>query len=111
MVQTIINTVMTFIISGVLGYTVRRAKDYKERLNDKYEESKLLKNALMTMLQNNLTNTYFVYNEIGEIPDYVLKNWLNSFKIYRKLGGNDYVDTIKEKMDNWQITKTDILDK
>jgi len=56
-----------------------------------------------------LTNTYYVYNEIGSIPDYVWRNWLNLFKIYRELGGNDYVDTLKEKMMNWEITKTDIL--
>ena len=109
--QAIINTVVTFVVSGVLGYSVSRVKVYRDKLKEKNEESKLLKEALMTMLQNNLTNTYFVYNEIGKITDYVLKNWLNSFKIYKKLGGNDYIDTIKNKIDNWEITKTDILEK
>lgn len=111
MKETIIHTIINFVVSGLLGYSVSLVRSYKKKLKDKNEESNLFKEALMTMLQNTLTNTYFVYNEIGKIPDYVLKNWLNSFKIYRKLGGNDYVDTIKEKMDSWQITKTDILDK
>ena len=109
MTQTIINTAITFIISSILGYCVSVIKNYKNKLKNKNEENELLKEALMTMLQNNLTNTYFVYNEIGKITDYVLKNWLNSFKIYKKLGGNDYVDTIKSKIDNWEIIKTDIL--
>ena len=109
MTQTIINTAITFIISSILGYCVSVIKNYKNKLKNKNEENELLKEALMTMLQNNLTNTYFVYNEIGKITDYVLKNWLNSFKIYKKLGGDDYVDTIKSKIDNWEIIKTDIL--
>lgn len=109
MVQTIINTVITFIISGVLGYTVRRAKDYKEKLDDKNAESNLLRTALMTMLQNNLTNTYYVYESVEKIPDYVYKNWTNSFKIYSQLGGNDYVHVLADKMKNWNFEKTDIL--
>lgn len=109
MLQTIINTTITIIVSSLLGFCVSKIKDYKNKLDQKEQENELLKEALMTMLQNNLTHTYFVYGEIGKITDYVLKNWYNSFKIYKKLGGNDYIDTIKNKIDNWEITKTDIL--
>lgn len=109
MIQTIINTVITFIISGLLGYSVSRIKTYKNKLKDKNEESKLLKEALMTMLQNNLTNTYYVYENVGKIPDYVYKNWTNSLKIYEQLGGNDYVHVLAEKMKEWDFEKTDIL--
>ena len=109
MTQTIINTIITFIISGLLGYCVSCIKSYKTKLKDKNEESKLLKDALMTMLQNNLTNTYYVYENVGKIPDYVYKNWTNSLKIYEQLGGNDYVHVLAEKMKNWDFEKTDIL--
>ena len=109
MTQTIINTIITFIISGLLGYSVSCIKSYKNKLNEKNEESKLLKDALMTMLQNNLTNTYYVYENVGKIPDYVYKNWTNSLKIYEQLGGNDYVHVLAEKMKNWDFEKTDIL--
>ena len=109
MTQTVINTIITFIISGLLGYSVSCIKSYKDKLNKKDEESKLLKDALMSMLQNNLTNTYYVYENVGKIPDYVYKNWTNSLKIYEQLGGNDYVHVLAEKMKNWDFEKTDIL--
>jgi hypothetical protein len=111
MAQTIINTIITFLVSGVLGYCVSSIKNYKKKLNDKNEESKLLKDALMTMLQNNLTNTYYVYENVGKIPDYVYKNWLNSLKMYEQLGGNDYCHVLEKKMEQWQIVKTDILER
>lgn len=111
MIETIIKAAITVIVSGSLGFCVSKIKEYKKRLKEKDEEKDLTKEALMIMLQSSLTNTYFVYNEINKIPDYVLKNWLNSFKIYKKLGGNDFVDTLKGKIDTWQISKTDILDK
>jgi len=67
--------------------------------------------ALKILLQTSLTNTYFVYQELGSIPDYMLKNWTNLFKIYKRLGGNDYVDTLKKHIAEWEITRTNVLDK
>lgn len=109
MIQTIINTLITGIISAILGYCISLIKNYKKKIEDKEEESKVLKEAMMTMLQSNLTNTYFVYENQEEIPDYVYKNWLNSLAIYEKLGGDDYVHVLAEKMKKWDFKKTDIL--
>lgn len=109
MVTTIISTVITFVVSSILGYCVSAIKNYKKKLKDKTENEEIQNQALLTLLQAQLTNTYFVYNEMGEISDYVLRNWLNLFKIYKQLGGNDYIDTLKQKMDAWVVVKTDIL--
>lgn len=103
MVETIIKSVISFVISGALGYCISVIKDYKKKQGATNE-------ALVTLLQNQLTNTYYVYESVGKIPDYVYKNWLNSLKIYEKLGGDDYVHTLADKMKNWEFIKTDILD-
>jgi len=110
--EIIIKTIMTivsFVVTGLLGYFVGKVKEYKKRIQDKDIESKLLKEALMTMLQSSLTNTYYVYENQQVIPDYVYKNWLNSYAIYEKLGGNDYIHVLADKMKKWDFEKTDIL--
>ena len=109
MIQAIINTVITGIVSALLGYCISLIKNYKKRIEEKENESKILKEAMMTMFQSNLTNTYYVYENQEEIPDYVYKNWLNSLKIYEKLGGDDYIHVLADKMKKWDFTKTDIL--
>ena len=43
------------------------------------------------------------------MPDYIYKNVLNQFKAYKDLKGNDYVDSLMEKMKSWEITRTDII--
>ena len=53
--------------------------------------------------------TYYVYENMKEIPDYVYKNWLNSLSIYEKLGGDDYIHILADKMKKWDFTKTDVL--
>lgn len=98
MIETIIKTIISYLVPLVLGYLLAYLKNRN-----------LYKKALMTLFQNNLTNTYWVYEKTQRIPDYVYKNWLNSSKMYGKLGGNDYVHVLAEKMTHWDIVKTDIL--
>lgn len=109
MVETIIKSAIGVIISGALGFCISKIKDYKKTIKEKEQEKDLLKEAMMTMLQGSLTNTFYVYEELGKIPDYVYKNWLNQKKIYEELGGNDYIHVLADKMKKWNFEKTDIL--
>lgn len=109
MFETVMKTIISLVVSGLFGYLIGRIKDYKKKLKENKEEADMLKVAMMTMLQSNLTNTYFAYEKMKEIPDYIYRNWLNSLAIYEKLGGDDYIHTIAEKMKKWDFVKTDIL--
>lgn len=113
MIKKIITTILTFCLTTALGYCLSSIKNYKESIKrDKKEQlknEKVQNEALKTLLQNSLTNTYFVYNNIGEIPDYVYKNWLNLLGAYESLDGDDYIHTLADKMSKWKIVKTDIL--
>ena len=105
----VVLTIVGVVVTGSLGYLTAKVKNYKERLLKKEENESTQNDALLTILQNQLTNTYYVYENIGEIPDYVYKNWLNMLSIYERLGGNSYIHTLARKMENWKIIKTDIL--
>ena len=111
MIDKIISTIVTFVVSGALGYAVKTIKAYKEKKEQCDKNNEVQNAALVTMLQNSLTNTYFVYEKLGEIPDYVYKNWLNLLKAYEGLDGDDYIHILAEKMKTWKLVKTDILDK
>jgi hypothetical protein len=102
MIETIIKAAIGFLVPIVLGYCLGSLKKKKE--NEKVQNQ-----ALVMMLQNNLTNAYFAYEQIGEIPDYVYKNWLNLLKAYEGLKGDDYIHCLADKMKKWKIVKTDIL--
>ena len=103
MIQGIIDTAIKFLLPIILGYCLSIIKNYKKK-ND------ATNSALKIMLQNNLTNTYYVYSSKKKIPDYVYKNWLNMFREYKNLEGNEFIDTIADKMKTWDFTKTDILE-
>ena len=102
MKEQILAIVVNFIVTGGLGYAVATIKGYKKKTN-------ATNKALKIMLQNNLTNTYYVYSTKKKIPDYVYRNWLNMLEEYENLEGDDYIHTLAEKMKSWELTRTDIL--
>ncbi len=59
--------------------------------------------ALLMLLQAQLTEIYFRYEELHEIPDYQFKNWKNLLKAYEALGGDDYIHTLDKLMSTWTI--------
>lgn len=109
MIEKIISTIITFLLTTMLGYCVSSLRTYRANAKKTKDNEKIQNQALLTLLQNSLTNTFFVYESMGEIPDYVYKNWLNLLKAYESLEGNDYVHTLASKMSKWKIVKTDIL--
>lgn len=109
MAHTIVNTAITIIMSSIFGYCVSVINSYKKKLQKKTDNEKVQNEALLTMIQSNLTNTFTSYSAKKKIPDYTFRNWNNLFDIYQKLGGNDYCHTLKHKMEGWEIVHTDVL--
>lgn len=109
MTHTILNTIITFIISTTLGYSFSVIKNYKNKLQRQKENENLQNTALQALLKSQLTNIYFVYNELKTIPDYAYQNFLDLLKVYESLDGNGFIHTIAKKMEDWDISKTDIL--
>lgn len=102
MLSKFILTIISCLASALFGYCVSLLRNYKKK-------NKASDEALLTLLQNALTNVYFVYENLGKIPDYVYRNWLKMLAAYEGLGGDDYVHILADKMKNWNIDKTDII--
>lgn len=109
MLKEIVNIVISFIVTGSLGYCISVIKNYKKKAKDNKEKENVQNQALLTLLRTNLMHTYFVYNELKQIPDYAYQNFLESLKVYESLNGDGFIHTIAEKMKSWEIVKTDIL--
>lgn len=102
MIEQIIKSVISYVVPAIFGFLIAKVVNYRKR-NDG------LKEGLKTLLQCNISNAYFFYEPFKEMPDYIYRNTLNQFKAYKDLEGNDYVDSLMEKMKKWEITRTDIL--
>ena len=91
-------TIVSFSITGVLGFMIARLKEYKNR--DKTQEE-----ALKCLLRSSITSKYYVYSELGEIPYYEKENINYLFKQYKAMEGNSYVEEIVMEMNNLPIKR------
>ena len=102
MIEQILKSIISYLVPAVLGFLIAKVINYRKK-NDS------IQNGVKTLLQSNISNTYFLYEPFRKIPDYLYKNVKNEFKAYKQLDGNDYVDDLMYKMKQWEITRTDIL--
>jgi hypothetical protein len=100
--MTILKAIVGYIVPVILGYCLGLIK--KRRITEKEQNE-----ALKCLLQNSLTNIFYVYNEIGEIPDYALKNWLNLMKPYEALDGDDYIHELDKIIKKMPVKATGII--
>lgn len=108
-VAKVILTVVGSITTGLIGYLVAKVKEYKSKLKRKLENEAVQNMALQALLKSQLTNVYFVYSELKQIPDYAYQNFLDLLKVYESLDGNGFIHSIAKKMESWEIVKTDIM--
>lgn len=98
MVNQIVGTIITFVVSGILGYLAKTVSSYKNRDNTQEE-------ALKCLLRSAITSKYYVYNEIGKIPQYEKENVNYMFEQYKKMNGNSYVEQIVNEINKLPISK------
>lgn len=107
--QTIITTTLSTLTGIVIGFLINKLKEYHNKIENNKKNNNVQNEALKLLLQSNLTNAFFVYDETKRVKDYQYKNWLNMLKIYEVLGGDDYIHELEQRMKTFDIIKTDIL--
>lgn len=97
-VLKVVLTVISFFITGFLGYLTAKVKGYKKR--DSVQEE-----ALKCLLRSNITSKYYVYTELGEIPLYEKENIDYMFEQYKNMDGNSYVEQLVKEINKLPIKK------
>ena len=97
---TIIATSLSTITGLVIGCFVSSIKKFgKKEANEK--------TTLQALLRNAITSKYYVYTQLGHIPDYERRNLIYLFDEYKKWNGNSYVSQIVDEMLKLPIREND----
>lgn len=94
----IITTAISTTTGLVIGYLISKVKKYSEKENNE-------KTTLQALLRNAITSKYYVYSELGSIPNYERKNLIYLEEEYKKWGGNSYVEQIVKELLELPIKK------
>jgi len=116
MEQTAINTTITFIVSGILGYCISVIKNYKKRLESKkieekqiLEEFQKLKETQLMDMRNDLSNKFFIYDALEIVEDYLVISFREKCEKYFEMGGNNWIHPMYDKSFKWKIKPTGYL--
>jgi len=114
MLQTAINTGVTFVVSGILGYCVSLIKNYKNKFKEKEDkilkEFEQIKKSQLLDMKVDLSNKFYVYDAMDEVEDYLVIGFRNKCEMYFDLGGNTWIKPMYEKSFQWKIKHTGYLE-
>lgn len=89
--ETIITTTLSTLTGIVIGLVVSNIKKLSSRETNE-------RTTLQALLRNAITSKYYVYTQLGHIPDYERRNLIYLFDEYKKWNGNSYVSQIVDEM-------------
>lgn len=98
------------MIVGIIGSVeflyIRLNKRLKEKVTECTKVQDESQNeALKCLLRSQITSKYYVYKEIGEVPEYERQNVTYMYEQYKKMGGNSYIETIYKEFMQLPIKK------
>ena len=59
--------------------------------------------GIKCLLRAQMLETYYHNKDNGTIRQYEYENFLACYYAYKKMGGNSFIDHIKEEVDKWKI--------
>lgn len=89
--DTIITTCLSTLTGLVIGFAISSIKKLNSRETNE-------RTTLQALLRNAITSKYYVYTQLGHIPDYERRNLIYLFDEYKKWNGNSYVSQIVDEM-------------
>lgn len=108
----LLSIIVSAIVSGIVGYAVKRSFDNyflkkKEQEESKKEQMDRIENKLtsnsegtVTLLRDRMKCLKDEYEERGYAKDGDKANWKELYDSYKNLGGNHF----REYVDQWKVT-------
>lgn len=62
-----------------------------------------LTDALRCQLRHDMLHTYYRHREDKTIRQYEMEDFLFLYRGYKALGGNSFIDRIKDEVDDWEV--------
>jgi len=120
MKEQIIKSIISFIVTGGLGYCVSTIKNLKKKKKDRDDlilkklESldkrldRVEKDELDEM-RNDLSNKFYVYDAMDQVEDYLVTSFREKCNKYFDKGGDTWIHPMYDKSFQWKVKVTGYL--
>lgn len=94
----LIATICTRVMA-VAALLVALIKPLRERVLG----SAVIKEGTKCLLRSDMLHTYYKHKDEDTIRQYEFENFMYSYKAYKQLGGNSFIDHIKHEVEQWEV--------
>ena len=117
MKTNILNIIINFTVTGLLGYLVASFKNFKKKKKEKEDkiliEIENIKKKLekldqedLLQMKSDLSNKFFVFDAMDEVEDYLVESFRNECERYFDRGGDSWIHNQYKKSFEWKIKPT-----
>lgn len=72
----------------------------------KAKDSKAEDEGVKCLLRSDMLRTYYKYKDHGKIRQFEYENFIMEYDAYKAMGGNSFIDHIKNEIDDWEVVST-----
>lgn len=65
---------------------------------------KQVKEGQKCLLRSDMLRTFYRHNEKNTIRQYEFENFMLEYNAYKQLGGNSFIDRVKDEVKTWEVT-------
>lgn len=120
MKSQVLNTIISFVVTGGLGYCVSTIKNLTKKKKEKEDkifleiqnikkEQEEVKKEQMLEIKAELSNKFYVYDAMEQVEDYLVISFREQCERYFKRGGNTWIHPMYDKSFEWKIKPTGYL--
>ncbi len=104
LIETIFS-VFGMIFSGIGAFIFHTARKFKSNIQREIREQELIKEAVLSMIQERLNTSCEYYLVRDQVTPVGLKSIIRMYKSYKALGGNGVMDEIINKVKRLPVKK------
>ena len=84
------------VIAGAIALVFKpiRAKIFRDKEQ---------RDGVMCLLRSQMLSMYYKHRDTGEMRQYEYENFIACYDAYKAMGGNSFIDHIKEDIDEYKI--------
>ena len=95
--------IMTLV--GVVVPVFKMIKTVYKMVKAQADKIELINDGIRCQLRTEMMNTYYDNKANEEIREYELENFIKCYNAYKALGGNSFIDRIKDEVLEWEVTR------
>ena len=90
-------------VTGAVRSIVAFVSLFYNPAREKLLDTKQIKDGQKCLLRSEMLRIYYTHNHDDKIGQYEFENFMMLYNAYKSLGGNSFIDKVKDEVKTWEV--------